>query len=260
MKAKLIILALLSITLTACGDKDLEYYQSNLDAAETKVEQCQKDMANAFNKADEEALKAVSEDLECNFADKAVKAHKSKIAKLKREKERAEREQKRIATEKAFNEEYQKKLAQLKAMPYQEFASQKLNCPSFGTPSPECKAYRELRRPRKEQAVQEMVSKHSGEALDKLNKDCKSAFPQTVQCQIANLSLRKAEADQVSAFLEDKPQLVSDFNSCQKQFSTLNKAKKYQEASHFTRTFSCRTASKAAQKLGVYGFSRPIKL
>mgnify|MGYP000055952275 CR=1 FL=1 len=260
MKARITTVIALSTILTACGDRDLEYYQSNLDSAETKVQQCQKDMEAAFSKRDEKGLKAVSEDLECNFADKAVRDHKSKIARLKREKERAEREQKRITAEKAFNEEYQKQLSQLEAMTYEEFAANSEKCTSYSNRIPLCKAFRELEAPRKDKEVTLLISKYSGEELDTMNKECKSVWPKTPNCQIINMSIRKAEADQVSAFLENKPQLVSDFNSCQKQFSTLNKSNKYQEASLFTQTFPCRTASQAARKLGVYGFSRPIKL
>lgn len=260
MKAKIATAIALSTILSACGEKNLEHYQSNLDAAESKVEQCQKDMEAAYNKGDEKGLKAVSEDLECGFADKAVRDHQRKIAKLKLEKERAEREKKRIAAEKAFNEEYQKHLAELKAMPYEHFVSKKEECRFHPHQKPLCKAFLELEAPRRDEEIQQLISKHSGEELDVMNKGCKNIWPKTPSCQIIDMSIRKAEADQVSTFLVDKPQLVSDFNSCQKQFSTLNKAKKYQEASHFTQTFPCRTASQAARKLGVYGFSRPIKL
>lgn len=92
MKKLLIIALTSSLFLTACGEKNEEYYLSNIDKAQAKLEVCEADMMKAMMSQDESAAQKLAEDKECNYAIKAVQEHKRLIREAEIKKAEAEKE------------------------------------------------------------------------------------------------------------------------------------------------------------------------
>lgn len=248
MNKFLLVPLLFSVVLSGCGEHDLTYYQSNLDDAEAKFSECTREIKAAFMSGDEDGLKSVSEDQECKFAEQAIKEHKKKLAKLERE-----------AAKEKFKAELADQLALLASAPYEEFAAISTEC-GFITSTPRCKAYKQLEKQRLDDEVKLLLDKHSGSELEALHKPCAGTWPSTASCNLSNAALKSAIDTQVSYFVEHREQLVTAFNVCQKEIVSLNRSNKYQEGAKVASKFKCSTASTAAQKLGVYGFSNPIKI
>lgn len=117
---KKFLFAGLILTLTACGEKDQEYFLKNPEKAEAKYQQCQKEMKEAFAKLDEKAYKKAQKDPECV----AAHAARQELRRQQAEKERLERE----AKEKALLEENKQKLNQeFGQLAWQDFATQFVN-------------------------------------------------------------------------------------------------------------------------------------
>lgn len=101
---KLLLTTLITSTLllTACSEKDKAYYLQNIDKAETKKAECENKLKEAWNKKDENAIKALKLDSECNAAidaikeDRKIKAEQERQAKEAKAREEIDREKVKI--------------------------------------------------------------------------------------------------------------------------------------------------------------------
>ncbi|MEG9490903.1 hypothetical protein [Mannheimia indoligenes] len=104
---KIIFASIIATTfaLTGCSEKDKAYYLQNIDKAEAKKTECENKAKEAWNKKDENALKALQKDAECNAAIDAIKEDRKIKAEIERKaaeakaREEIEREKAKIKQE-----------------------------------------------------------------------------------------------------------------------------------------------------------------
>lgn len=258
MKNPIFISIVLMFLLTGCGDKDKAYYQSNLDDAEHKSIECQKSMEEAFKDKDEGKLKSISEDLECGFASEAMFEHKRKIAKIERELKAKEAKAQAKIKKAEFEAEYKKQIVELKNVSYSEFIS--IKCTAF-RPDAKCKAFNELKKEREKSEVESISSKLSFEDIEsKIANECSGSNAFNGLCNTHRIALRIKSEKEVEGLVQNKDKLVKVFNQCLAEYNKLRDLKKYNESVGYVNKSRCKFASQAAKKLGVYGWSRPIKL
>lgn len=83
MKKHLLTTLIIStFMLSACSEKDKAYYLQNIDKAEAKKTECENKLKEAWNKKDENAIKALSQNVECNAAIEAIKEDRKIKAEL----------------------------------------------------------------------------------------------------------------------------------------------------------------------------------
>ncbi len=78
MKKSLIVLVLSTLALTACSEKDKEYYLSNIDVAKEKVQQCKAALNTALMLKNEAKFTEVAESKECKAAELALREYERK--------------------------------------------------------------------------------------------------------------------------------------------------------------------------------------
>jgi hypothetical protein len=249
-------------SLTACSKHDLAYYQGNLDEAQEKVAECEAAAEEAFKSADKEEITAILEDAECRAADKVHREHKHELAKLERKKRQEERERKRAEEEKAYQVEYEKQKPLVAALSIEEFYAAQKECHrTFSMkPAPKCKAIDDMKKEKDDAEIGALIKKYPGDALKTFNKEsCQGLKFSEVYCSLSRNAVNKQSKDKVEYYLQNRQELKTVFNQCQKQIKALNTSSKWREANDVARTFKCDTVSKAAQKLRVFGFGKPIQ-
>lgn len=73
-----------TFALAGCSEKDKAYYLQNIDKAEAKKTECENKAKEAWKKKDENALKALQKDAECNAAIDAIKEDRKIKAEIER--------------------------------------------------------------------------------------------------------------------------------------------------------------------------------
>ncbi|MBS9777246.1 MAG: EexN family lipoprotein [Gammaproteobacteria bacterium] len=106
-KISAIALASCLAFITACSEKDVQYYQDNPNEAKSKLDECKEKVMKARAEKDKEAFDKIVNDTECKAADQVLKA----IKKAEREQARAEREAKKKAEQEALDKADQEMLA-----------------------------------------------------------------------------------------------------------------------------------------------------
>lgn len=113
MKKTAILLIITSFLLSACSEKDEQYYLSNYDKAEVKLKQCENDIMVAFTKNDESAIAKLEVDQECKAASSAIK-------ETKRQKRETEKKAREAAEEAKKKEVFAKIEAKYSPLSWQE--------------------------------------------------------------------------------------------------------------------------------------------
>lgn len=87
---KILLASIVAATfaISGCSEKDKAYYLQNIDKAEAKKTECENKIKEAWKSKDENTIKAVTQDAECNAAVEAIKEDR----KIKAEQERLARE------------------------------------------------------------------------------------------------------------------------------------------------------------------------
>ncbi|STY62039.1 hypothetical protein M3704_00290 [Mannheimia haemolytica] len=104
---KIVLAGIMSATfaLTGCSEKDKAYYLQNIDKAQTKVAECENKLKEAWKNKDENALKTLEKDAECNAAiqavkeDRKIKAEQARKAAEAKAREEIDREKAKIKQE-----------------------------------------------------------------------------------------------------------------------------------------------------------------
>lgn len=128
------ILTLVTTTaISGCSKNDQAYYANNIGKAEEKTAECKADLREAIDIQDKEALRDITTDMECEYAQRAV-------VEFNRKKHE---EAKRIATEK-FQKEYQQQFSALEKTEFKDFLQFGKQCKQFESfNQPNCAAYNE---------------------------------------------------------------------------------------------------------------------
>lgn len=258
-KTTMIVGALLLIT--ACSDRDREYYEANIDEAEKKSKQCEDAMEDAFNSEDEKKIEALSKDAECNFAVKVYGEHKRKLARLKREAEKKKQEEKRLAEEEVFQEQYKEKLTNLKSLAYTDFYKMGKGCGAgfMSKKTPECSAYKDLREETETREVSLLKEKYNNGKLEEFrDASCKGVDFDEAYCAISRKAAKQQNKERVEYYVSNREELKTEFNKCQSVYSALRKKKKWKESNESIQTYQCKVVGDAARKLNVFSFNKPI--
>lgn len=85
---KIIVMSIIGIVLTACGDRDEDYFFKNQDKAKGTFKACEQKLYKALENGDEKEFKTIQSDEECKAADSALKKQRL----INWEQEQAERE------------------------------------------------------------------------------------------------------------------------------------------------------------------------
>jgi len=249
------------LTITACTERNKEYYEANIDEAEAKANQCEESMEAAFNAEDEKKLEALSKDAECNFAVNVYNDHKRKLARIKREAEKRQLEKERIEEEKLFKKKYEEKLISLKELPYAEFQLLNKECGArfLSKKSPECSAYSDLRDEVETREINVLKEKYSGGKLEEFrDTSCKGVNYAEAVCALSRKAARQQHDELVEFYVSNRDELKTEFNKCQATYDSLRKSNKWKEANDSIQTYLCGVVGKAASKLKVYNFNKPI--
>jgi len=249
------------LLVTACSDRDREYYEANIEKAESKAEECENAMEAAFRAQDEEKLVAISKDSECNFAVDVFNEHKRKLARVKRELEMKAREEAQKEEERIFEQKYSEKMVAFKELPYADFFKMRQDCGRIfsSKKTPECKAYGDLKNDVEAREIGLLKEKYSNGKLEEYrDKSCKGTEFDEAYCALSRTAAQQQMEERIEYYVSNRDELKSEFNKCQKTYSELRKAQKWKESDAAIRTYQCSVVGKAAAKLKVYNFNKPI--
>ncbi|MBY6224336.1 hypothetical protein [Ferrimonas balearica] len=246
----------LLLGLSACSERDLLYYQSNLDEAKMKVEECKETILDSISSKDKESLKSAFEDPECKAAATAYDDYRKQRAKAEREKRE---EEERLVYERDFS----KYISEFKAMSFSDFYMIAKGCNTFSENykrSAKCKAFDEVEESKVEENVNALIEKYPGESLIEFRKGkCKGTGYDKGECFISREAVKQQRNSMVQNYLDNREALKSTFNACQKEYSRLRKSKKFAEANRHEESFECDMVLEAAKQLKVFSFSKPIE-
>lgn len=255
-------ITLLSLLLiSSCSERNTEYYETHIDEAEIKMKECEASMGDAFKSKDKEKLEEISKDPECSSAIDVTRKHKQKLAQIKRELKQKELEELKKEEEKKYNEEYSKYLTSLQELSYQEIyiSNQECKLNYKVSKSAKCKALKEVNELKQDEEIQNLKTKYVGGQLEKFRKkSCKGLEFNDVDCRISKQAESQQKKEKINYYLSHRDELKKDFNECHNTFQSLKKAKKWQEANESTRSYQCSMVGKAALKLKIYNFNKPI--
>lgn len=261
MHFKKIITLSAFLLLSGCSERNTEYYENHIDEAKVKMKDCEALLGEAFKSKDKEKLEEISKNPECNSAVTVVRKHKQRLAKIKRELKQKELEKLKKEEDKKFNEEYSKHLISLKELSYKEIftSNQKCKLNYKTSKTAKCKALKEVSELKLDEEIQRLKVKYVGGKLEKFRKkSCKGLDFNNVDCKTSKQAESQQQKEKVNYYLSHRDELKKDFNECHNKFKSLKKAKKWQEANESTRTYQCSMVGKAASKLKVYSFNKPI--
>ena len=263
MKINTIILNFLILGVFANAglfNHDKAYYISHLEDAAEQIKSCKKEMAIARIDEDKEKVMALMKDQECKDAFDAIKEHKRKLQKERYALEQKKREEEKAKKEAQFKIDYQKQLELQKQLPYEDFVKINKACGfSFGTPTAECKVYRELKELRKQDAVTELISKYQGDDLINYNKKECNKGRQSPNCDISYYAANKDREDTITKLSLDKEAFKKIYTECSKKIIPLRKKMKWEQINKITQSFKCSTALEAARSYRIMGFGTLIK-
>lgn len=100
MKKISIGMALIAFSLTACEEKNKDYYLSHIDKAESKLASCEAELKQAVKAEDEAKIDKIYKDVECKSAKQALREHReAELERIRLEEEK--KAQAAIAEQKA---------------------------------------------------------------------------------------------------------------------------------------------------------------
>ena len=257
-----LFIVVLTTSLFACSDNDLSYYQSNLDEAKNKVQECDTLFKEAIIAQDVDELETLSEDLECKAARQARSEYSRELAQMKKKKLREEQQKQLELDKQKFIAEYKRYKSELTNMKFELFYGIQKECNRsfYSDPSAKCKAFKELQETKWDAEISILIEKYGGDKLVKFNKEwCGGLKYNQAYCEISHDAVEKQRKDKIEYFLVNRNILKTVFNKCQSKYIKLRKSIGLAAARQYIQTFQCSTVSAAAGKLKVYGFSNPIR-
>ncbi|MWP47647.1 hypothetical protein [Gilliamella sp. Pas-s27] len=198
MKALKNVLLILTTTmvLTGCDEKNEEYYLNNIESANKKVEQCNKDLEKAFIAKDKSGIEKVEKDPECRAAMSAIQ--KDKKIKYELEKKRKEDERKQ-----AVESEMSAIRQQVSGMSWGESVNEYLkvdDCKSSFSfnKSPKCEAWETVYNEKVDEGKNELKQLSFNEIKAKMQSLCKLDKRTGSNCSVAEKALEEKAADELA--------------------------------------------------------------
>ncbi|SUO95010.1 hypothetical protein [Suttonella ornithocola] len=106
MKTKILTLSVLTLLLSACGEKDQAYYEAHPEKAEEKINQCKENLMQAAMNKDREKVEKIRTDAECQAADNARRILREKQRAAEKAAEEQARKEMLAKAEAQFQKEY----------------------------------------------------------------------------------------------------------------------------------------------------------
>lgn len=262
MYFKILAFTLCAVSLVGCSEHDEEYYAGNLEAAQTKVKECEERTKQAFLEKDKDKLQSISEDKECIAADKIYRIHKSKLRKIEHEQQQERLKKEQEEKSKKFDAEYKKHITELETLPYTDFlVVQEQHCKrlTFEKVKPICKAFNELKPIKENEQINILKQKYKDKELEDYKDGvCKGLSFDKIQCSLSKQAVREQREEIKTYYLDNRDALKKDFNECSNRYSAFRKAGKHREATQSLKEYKCQMVGKAARELKVYSFKKPI--
>ncbi len=273
MKLKLLLMSTTIIANASFFSHDLKYYETHLDDAKRKFEECKKEFQHALIDRDKNKIKEIKQNSECIDSEKAIKEAKRREYEAKRALEEKQRKEKEAKQKSLFEAKKKEFLEKYKNMDYLAFLKDgKQECSYFNQnalfgamdyslKASKCVAWKELQKEKEQTAITDMDAKYPVEKLlDYKNEVCKHASYGDTTCEfVRDVVFKQREDKVVKNYLANKDLLKKDFNACHKKFYALYMQSKYQEADKVKNTYKCYMASQAAQKLNIFNYIHPMK-
>jgi len=262
MYFKILAFTLCAVSLVGCSERNEEYYAGNLEAAQTKVQECEDQTKQAFIEKDKDKLQSISEDKECLAAQNIYRTHKSNLRKLEREQQQERLEKEQQEQVKKFEAAYKKHTKKLKTLSYADFlVVQEQHCKrlTFEKIKPICKAFNDLKPIKDNEQVIILKQKFKDKELEVYKEGvCMGLSFDETQCSLSKRAVREQQEEVQTYYLNNRDALKKDFNECSNRYSTFRKAGKHREATESLKEYKCQMVGKAARKLKVYSFKKPI--
>jgi hypothetical protein len=238
-----------AIAISGCSKNDQAYYADNLDKAEEKIAECKADLREAIDNQDKDALRDVTTDMECEYAQRAV-------AEFNRKKHE---EARRLAAEK-FAQEYKEHSETLEKMTFKDFLQFGKQCQRYESFSQaQCKAYSDLKASKKQAEKRNLVEQYPNEKLEEYKERvCKGIDYDETYCELARSAVNGVKEDKIVFYQQNRDALVEDFNECQTIYQDLVDKKMKKEAKLAVDSYKCQLALAGARKVKVYNFSKPM--
>ncbi|MGX2949794.1 hypothetical protein ACWIUA_02635 [Ursidibacter sp. B-7004-1] len=276
--------------LTACSEKDKEYYLSHIEKAQEKVQQCRQEQEKAFLANNKEQYQAVKNDKECQAAHLAMKEHIQK----KEEEERLAKEAKEKAAIEQAKQELNKELSQLNWQEtVQRFVNHQCSQIYISNENYECRAFKSIYDERVEDAKKELSKANFTELLTQEKQYCSrdkrkysacsiwqdvitevgrthfSALPfqelsslrqnhcvydgrSLAACHIWERVNLEKEKEIVDAYTKDYESLKKDYNQCVKLLAAIDDNwKNIEKRDNIASKYPCPQTMEARSKLGL---------
>ncbi len=244
------------VLLSGCGKKDYAFYKENIGEAEVRLKLCEQAAIDAVKTLNQDKLDELRKDEECLAADQAKKDHKKELA----EQRAAERREIAAERKKQFDTAVENLLVKFEALELKELESLHTTCKSYNRDQrPECFAKDTIVKRKIEALKQSLSDQYQGEALETYSaKMCAGIDYDKNQCDLTKDLLKEQRASAISAYLDNRDSLKSDFNDCQSHYQGLLDKKKRREASDYLNTWKCSTVGDAAKRIKIRNFRDPI--
>ena len=273
MKLKILLIATIIAANAGLFTHDLKYYETHLDDAKEKFQECKKAFQHALIDKDKDKIKEIEQDSECIDSEKAIKQARRREQEAKRALEEKKRKEQEAKQKVVFEQKKKEYIEKYKTMDYINFLKDgKQECSFFSQKkifggmdysqkASKCVAWKELQKEKEKKAVEETDAKYPGaKLLEYKNKVCKNAMFGDAKCDfIRDVVFKKREESVIKNYLANKQQLKKDFNECYHEINALYKKSKYKEVQKIKNSYKCYMAAKAALKLNIYGYFKPMK-
>ena len=257
-----LFMVVLTTSLFACSDNDLSYYQSHLDEAKNKVQECDALFKKAITAQDIDQLETLSENLECKAARQARSEYQRELVQLENKKLKEERKKQLEQNKQKFITEYKRYKSELTGMKVEPFYGIQKECNRsiYSEPSSKYKTFKELQKTKWNAEISTLIEKYDGDKLVEFNKEqCRGLKYNQAYCEISHDAVKKQRKDKIEYYLVNRNILKTVFNKCQSKYIKLWRSTGFAEARQYIQTFQCSTVSAAAKELKVFDFSNPIR-
>ena len=248
--------------IISCTEKNQEYYLQHIDEAKNKNSECEEIAMKAFMSRDENKLKELESNLECKAAKKAVYKAKQEKREMERKKRKEEERLRKIQKEKEYNIALKGYKDKYNILDYTQLIPIKEECSlSFSyTKNAKCDAFKKIFEEKKVLAVNKITQEYSGQnLLDANEKWCSGIEYDEIKCSLSKIGINTQQEEKVNFYIGNRNELKKDFNNCLKEYQALRKKSKFKESTNIKKSFKCKTVRKAAEKIKIFQFSKPIE-
>ena len=269
-KISLILLFGISFSFAGFFSHDKAYYDEHPNDAKEKNSLCEKAIETALKNGDMKLAEKYSKDEECKAAHDAYTEKQEKIRKAKEEAREKKEKEERAKKEAAFKTEYDKQYQIFKEADYKKYIELGAkDCRLYirsglggelSAKDAKCQAWNKLKPQKEKEEIARLLKEYPHEKIFEYKK--KILAQRNYGDPYTDLVVRAADQEtknQIDFYLAHKDKLKHDFNDCYYKFEALNKKAKYNEAAALKESYKCNMSARAALKLGINGYFKPMK-